>query len=201
MQWISSVIGESGAEIKVLENRPRGVNSSMQIAPPSITKPFSILGSTTRMKGGAKGKLSGKMRWSRMLGTSSSIMSWASGDSGSRWYNRTCHSNKLSLINSACEWRRTNRVIVVVKMRENLIFMQIFVSKFTEKIFSLRSFCDFCSSLNSFISRLARIVVSIFGAMGSFVLLLLLGAMVLLIIKPRMKRILTKAWTRWPHGD
>lgn len=41
--------------------QPLGVRSSMQIAPPSITKPFSILGEITLMKGGANGKFSGKI--------------------------------------------------------------------------------------------------------------------------------------------
>lgn len=82
------------------QNKPRGVRSSMQIAPPSITKPFSIRGSTTRMNGGANGKLSGNIRWRRMHGVCSSTMSWAKGDSGSIWKSRTCHSNKLSSINS-----------------------------------------------------------------------------------------------------
>lgn len=50
----------------------------------------------------------------------------------------------------------------------------------TENIFSLRPFCDFCSSRNSFMRRLDRMVVSILGTIGSFDLLLLLGAMVLL---------------------
>lgn len=105
-------------ENRVQWNKPRGVKSSMQMAPPSITKPFSTLGSTTRMNGGANGKLSGKIRWSRMLGTFNSAMSCANGDSGSRWYSRTCHSNKLSLINSACERSKANRIIVVAKMRK-----------------------------------------------------------------------------------
>lgn len=110
----------------------------MQMAPPSITKPFSILGSTTRMNGGAKGKLSGKMRWRRMLGTSNSIMSCASGDSGSRWYNLTCHSNKLSLINSACDFswvRRTNGTIVVVKMRKFNFYANFLSAKFHQQIY------------------------------------------------------------------
>lgn len=93
------------ASMVYAEAHPRGVSSSIQMAPPSITKPFSILGSTTRINGGAKGKLSGKIRWRRMLGTLSSSISWASGDSGSRWKSRTCHSNKLSSINSACKVR------------------------------------------------------------------------------------------------
>lgn len=155
------------------------------MAPPSITKPFSILGSTTRMNGGANGKLSGKIRCRRTLGTFSSAMSCANGDSGSRWYSRTCHSNKLSLINSACKWMLVGWAVKINKIVENerkfnfyANFCAIFM--FTENIFSLRSFCDFCSSLNSFISRLARIVVSILGTIGSLDLLLLLGAKVLL---------------------
>lgn len=45
---------------------PLGVRSSIQIAPPSITKPFSILGEITRIKGGANGKLSGNTIWRSM---------------------------------------------------------------------------------------------------------------------------------------
>lgn len=76
---------------------------------------------------------------------------------------------------------------------ENFGFMQI-LRKFTEKIFSLRSFCDFCSSRNSFISRLARIVVSILGTMGSLALLLLLGAIVLLWMRKMQ-------WIMWGRRD
>jgi hypothetical protein len=43
--------------------------------------PFSILGSTTRMNGGEKGKLSGKTKWSSIKGMFNSFMSFASADS------------------------------------------------------------------------------------------------------------------------
>jgi hypothetical protein len=85
------------------------------------------------MNGGAKGKLSGKIRCSRTLWTLNSSMSCANGDSGSRWKSRTCHSNKLSLINSACvvwmsgENKQNN---CGVENERNLIFMQIWAHKF-----------------------------------------------------------------------
>lgn len=80
---------------------PLGVRSSMQIAPPSITNPFSILGEITLMKGGANGKFSGKITCSSMWGISSSRISAASSLSGSILCNRTCHSNRLSFTSSA----------------------------------------------------------------------------------------------------
>uniref|UniRef100_A0A7G3B6J4 Uncharacterized protein n=1 Tax=Lutzomyia longipalpis TaxID=7200 RepID=A0A7G3B6J4_LUTLO len=70
------------------------------MAPPSITKPFSIRGSTTRMNGGANGKFSGKTRCSRMCGTPNSAISSARALSGSTWCSRTCHSNRLSFTRS-----------------------------------------------------------------------------------------------------
>lgn len=155
----------------------------MQIAPPSITKPFSTRGSTTRMNGGAKGKLSGKIKCSRMWGIFNSTMSWASGESGSMWKSRTCHSNKLSLINSTCSKNRKQKILILQGHKKKFIKIG-FVYNFTAKNFSL---CGFWSSRNSFINRLDRIVVSTFGAMGSFDLTF--GTIVLLL-KERKKYIL-----------
>ena len=129
----------------------------MQIAPPSITKPFSILGSTTRMNGGAKGKLSGKMRCRRMLGMFNSSMSCARGDSGSRWNRRTCHSNKLSFTNSACNhqcWRewwvvKINRIIAdetqlvckfACKARRRFIYRKDFLAAIALGLLKLSEF-------------------------------------------------------------
>lgn len=84
--------------------QPRGVRSSIQIAPPFITKPFSIFGSTTRIIGGKKGKLSEKTKCNSMYGTLFSRMSCDNSDSGSTPYTRTYHSNKLSLTSSTYKW-------------------------------------------------------------------------------------------------
>lgn len=92
----------SSASTVYAEAHPRGVNSSMQIAPPSMTNPFSMRGSTTRINGGEKGKLSGKIRFSRMCCTFCSAMSLANGESGSTRCSRTCHSYRLSFTSSTC---------------------------------------------------------------------------------------------------
>lgn len=66
-------------------------------------------------------------------------------------------------------------------------FERIFMSKFTEKIFSLGSVCDACSFWNSFISRLARMVESILGAMTSWDLLLDSAELLQIETKKRIK--------------
>lgn len=91
------------------QHHPLGVRSSMQIAPPCITKPCSILGEITLMKGGANGNSFGKITFNSIWGIFSSRMSAASLLSGSILCNRTDHSKTLSLTSSAVKaespWR------------------------------------------------------------------------------------------------
>lgn len=82
------------------QHHPLGVRSSMQIAPPCITKPWSILGEITLIKGGANGNSFGKITCSNMWGIFSSRISDASLLSGSILCNRTNHSKTLSLTSS-----------------------------------------------------------------------------------------------------
>lgn len=70
------------------------------MAPPSITNPFSIRGSTTRINGGAKGKLSGNIRCNKICSIFISFISSANGESGSTECNRAYHSYRLSLTSS-----------------------------------------------------------------------------------------------------
>lgn len=73
---------------------------TIHIAPPSITNPFSIRGSTTRINGGANGKFSGNIRCNKICSIFSSFISSAKGESGSTECNRAYHSYKLSLTSS-----------------------------------------------------------------------------------------------------
>lgn len=84
---------------------------------PSITNPFSILGSMTCMKGGANGKFSGKMRCSRICGMRNSLRSEASSLSGSIWCRRTCHSNKLSFTSST--WNKSLQMKMFLYFKVN----------------------------------------------------------------------------------
>ena len=82
------------------QHHPLGVRSSIQIAPPCITKPWSILGEITLIKGGANGNSFGKITCSNMWGIFNSRISAASLLSGSILCNRTNHSKTLSLTSS-----------------------------------------------------------------------------------------------------
>ncbi len=81
-------------------DQPRGVNNSMQIAPPSSTYPFSNRGVRTRMNGGANGKLSGKVTFSSMYSVLVSFMSCHSAESLSTWCSLTFQSKRLSSASS-----------------------------------------------------------------------------------------------------
>ncbi len=81
-------------------DQPRGVNNSMQIAPPSSTYPFSSRGVRTRMNGGENGKLSGKVTFSSMYSVLVSFMSCHSADSLSTWCSLTFQSKRLSSASS-----------------------------------------------------------------------------------------------------
>jgi hypothetical protein len=61
----------------------KNIKINIHIAPPSITYPFSIFGSTTLKKGGENGKLSGNAMCNRICGIPNSLKSWANNESGS----------------------------------------------------------------------------------------------------------------------
>lgn len=100
------------------------------MAPPSITNPFSIRGSTTRINGGANGKFSGNIRCNKICSIFISFISSANGESGSTECNRAYHSYRLSLTSST--YRFLKRIFFYP-------FFLFFTCKLTVKIGSGRA--------------------------------------------------------------